>query len=131
MVNGLGNLTARVMKLAETNLEAPVELGDTDTMISARFTNAITEFRFNDALDFIFQRIAKSDAFMTEQEPFKKVKSDGTEVVQEGKENIAELVRQLANIATHLSAVMPITSATILDAIRANKKPENLFPRLA
>ena len=130
MVNGLGNLTARVMKLAESNLDAPVELAHADTLIDLHFTAAITEFRFNDALDYIFQMIAQSDALMTEREPFKKVKSDDAAIVQEGKEDIAELVRQLAKIATHISTVMPSTSKAILNAVASNVKPENLFPRL-
>jgi methionyl-tRNA synthetase len=130
LVNGIGNLTARIMKLAESNLETPVALVHTDTSIDAHYLAAITEFRFNDALDYVFHMIAQSDAHMTEREPFKKVKSEDPATVEEGKRDIAELVRNLAKIAAHLSAIMPETSVAVLDAIARNKKPENLFPRL-
>lgn len=130
MVNGLGNLTARVLKLAESNLEMPIILSEADTLVDASLSSTILTFRFNEALDTVFQMIARSDALMTEREPFKKVKSSDALVVQEGKEDISELVQQLAKIATNLSSMMPSTSSVILRAIAENKKPENLFPRL-
>jgi hypothetical protein len=37
---------------------------------------------------------------------------------------------ELMNIARRLEPFMPDTSKVISDAVKANKKPENLFPRL-
>jgi methionyl-tRNA synthetase len=130
MVNGLGNLVARVMKLAESNLPGKIDFSAHDVAVDPDFTRAIHEFRFNDALDIIFACIAQSDLFMTENEPFKKVKSEDTAIQKEGIENIEHLVRQVAGIAAHLLGVMPKTAETILGAIAANTKPENLFPRI-
>jgi methionyl-tRNA synthetase len=131
LVNGLGNLVARVMKLAEGQFDEPVQLESGDTEIDAEFPSRITEFRFNEAADFIFDMIAECDALMTGREPFKKIKSEAEGVREEGKADIALLVRHLAKIATHLSPLMPETSVKILEAVQENKKPENLFPRLA
>lgn len=130
LVNGLGNLVARVMKLAGDNLAAPIALTDVDTQIAPAFVEALESFRFNEAMDQVFTIIAECDAFMTAHEPFRKVKSDDEAVKEEGREDLTFLVRKLALIATHLTPLMPHTSETIFAAVRANQKPENLFPRL-
>jgi methionyl-tRNA synthetase len=43
---------------------------------------------------------------------------------------IQSAVHDLRDIAIELRSFMPNTSEKILEAIRTNKKPENLFPRL-
>ena len=131
LVNGIGNLTARIMKLAEDHLAEPVTLDASDTTIEDAFIDRIEGFRFNDALDFVFEMISECDSVMTDREPYKKVKSDAEDVVAEGRHDITLLVKHLAKIATHLSPAMPGTSELILQAIQENKKPINLFPRLS
>jgi len=129
MVNGLGNLVARVMKLSEEYL-SPVELSTDDTMPERLFMDHLESFRFNDAMDHLFEHIARGDQFMTDHEPYKKIKSDDPEVQESARADIERLVRHIAKIAAHLSPVLPSTSVAILTAIKENKKPENLFPRL-
>ena len=125
LVNGLGNLVARVMKLAEAYLE-PVKLRPEDTSIESAFFEKIEAFRFNDAMDLVWEHVAKGDAYMTTEEPYKKIKSEP----DEAKRVIGKLVRHLAKLATHLEPAMPATAEIILNAVRLNKKPENLFPRI-
>lgn len=129
LVNGLGNLVARVMKLAEAHLPAPVSLDDEDTSMEDAFTERVDAYRFHDAMDLIFEHVGKGDEYMTSEEPYKKVKDEATKA--EALLAIDRLVRHLAKVATHLAPMMPATSAAILGAVRENKKPENLFPRLA
>lgn len=128
LVNGLGNLVARVMKLAEAHL-SPIQLTQEETSIDAVFTEKIDAFAFNEAMDFVFELIAKSDEYMTIKEPFKKVKDESTKAA--GIADIEKLVGHVAKIATHLAPLMPATSKAILEAVRSNTKPENLFPRLS
>ena len=128
LVNGLGNLVARVMKLAEEHLSAPVGIADTDIRTGEEFAEKIDSFKFNEAMDHIFEIVSKGDEFMTEREPYKKIKVE--ETTEEAKADIETLVKQLACIAAHLEAFMPITAGQIKDAVANNVKPENLFPRL-
>ncbi|MDP3403033.1 MAG: methionine--tRNA ligase, partial [bacterium] len=123
LVNGLGNLVARVMKLAEDNLTGPVQLQKGDMDIDAAFMSALDEFRFNDAIDYVFAIIGECDAYMTNKEPYKKVKSPDDGIANEGREDILFLVRKLALIGTHLAPIMPATSETILNAVQSNLKP--------
>lgn len=129
LTNGLGNLVARVMKLAEEHLPHPIP-ADVDEKIEHSFFDSIEAFRFNEAMDFIFEKVAAADAFMTEHTPYKGIKSTDVAAQETARKDIDHLVRELASIAAHLAPAMPRTAATILAAVRANKKPKNLFPRL-
>lgn len=125
LVNGLGNLVARVMKLAETHLDGPIDT-PTVAQLPVEYVDALERFDFNGALDYIWKRIAHADARMTNEEPFKVVKENP----EEGKRIIAELVAELYWVGSLLNPVMPATSDAIKRAVASNAKPENLFPRL-
>lgn len=126
LVNGLGNLVARVMKLAEEHLPTPVALGD--VAVEPAFLEKLESFSFNEAMDLVWGHIAKGDEYMTEHEPYKKVKDESTKAA--GVADIEKLVQHLAKLVVHLEIVMPQTAASIRMAIVENKKPANLFPRL-
>ncbi len=123
LVNGLGNLVARVMKLVESNLDAYVPADSTpDT------AESLEDFNFQQAMDSIWASIQKLDQKITETEPFKVIKVDEIK----GKALLDELRVELLVIARKLKPFMPITSDAIHDAIVVtNTKPENLFPRLS
>jgi len=128
LVNGLGNLVARVMKLAEEHLAGPVTLSGEDQALEDAFTERINAFRFNEAMDLVWEHVAKGDAYMTEKEPYKKVKNEETKA--EAIVDLEKLTRHIAKVAVHLAPLMPATSTAILAAVATNTKPENLFPRL-
>ncbi len=130
LTNGLGNLVARVMKLAEEHLPHAIELSLDDEKLDEVFFEKVNAFRFNEAMDLIFAKIGAADAFMTEHAPYKGIKSGDTVERETARNDIEELVHRLANIATHLVPAMPRTAAAIASAVRKNSKPENLFPRL-
>lgn len=130
LTNGLGNLVARVMKLAEAYLSSPVVLANADVEIGPAFLESINAFRLNEAMDFVFAKVAAADVFMTERAPYSKIKSDDVSTQESARADIEHLVRELARIASHLTTAMPRTAAIIAEAIRSNKKPDNLFPRL-
>jgi methionyl-tRNA synthetase len=125
LTNGLGNLVARVMKLAETHLTEPVAQS-ARTAFPKEYIDALSEFRFDHALDYVFARIQAADERITSEEPFKVVKVDE----ERGTAIIGELVTELYWIARLLNPFMPATNEAIQTAVLENKKPENLFPRL-
>lgn len=125
LVNGLGNLVARVMKLAEQYLETPVGRPEASPFPN-EYWKMLDEFEFNHALDAVWLRLQAADERITEEEPFKLVKTD----LEEGRRVIYELTTEVYWIARLLNPFMPATSELIKAAVLANKKPENLFPRL-
>lgn len=120
LTNGLGNLVARVMKLAETYHPETILFTEPDT------PSFVEDFKFNQALDAIWAEIRACDDFITAKEPFNLVKTN----LEEGKKVIGEAVNRLQKVAFMLKPFMPNTAEKIRIAIEENKKPENLFPRL-
>jgi methionyl-tRNA synthetase len=125
LVNGLGNLVARVLKLTETHIPELV-VGRYESS-SDELEQAIKLFEFNKCADLIWARIQRLDEKITREEPFKVVKSDP----EKGKAMIAELVAEVYDLSFDLRPLMPATAEVIQRAIVAVKKPENLFPRLS
>lgn len=130
LTNGLGNLVARVMKLAQVHLPQPITIPEEDTKLSGEFIQYLETFRFNEAMDYVFSIVAEADGFMATHKPYKTIKSEKELERAKGRADIELLVRELARIAANLAPVMPHTAAIIASAIRENKKPDNLFPRL-
>lgn len=123
LANGLGNLASRVMTLAQTHLPEPVKVEFTP--YPDEFTSALERFEINKAAEYIWGRIAALDQRIAQDAPFKVVKEDA----DRGRAMITELVKELAAIDLMLEPFMPDTSKKIIEAILANKKPDNLFPR--
>ena len=124
LANGLGNLAARIMTLAEKHLPAAIAKPEKSTL-PKEYTEAIERFEFHKALEYAWQRIAALDQKITETAPFKVVKENP----EAGRVLIAECATELYKIAWLLHVFMPETNAAIKAAILANKKPANLFPR--
>jgi methionyl-tRNA synthetase len=112
------------MKLAEEHLSEAVSIES----IPSTHLELIKTFKFNEAMDAIFQMVSEMDEFMNLHEPYKKIKDPAT--ADEARADIQKLVQGLGRVAVELQWAMPTTSEQILAAIRENKKPENLFPRI-
>ena len=125
LVNGLGNLVARIMKLAEANLESAVARPESGSF-PEEYWAALDAFEFNGVVDMVWSRIQALDERIAKEEPFKLVKSDP----EAGKRAIAELATELYVIGRLLAPLMPKTGEHIKAAVLANEKPENMFPRL-
>jgi len=121
LVNGLGNLTARIMKMCEQHLAVEqFEPLDPTTLAAPDMIN------FQAAMDHMWSLIGRLDERITETEPFKLVKTDP----EAAKQILRELRSDLLHIGRLLLPCMPDTSAAIRAAVRANQKPDNLFTRL-
>jgi methionyl-tRNA synthetase len=123
LANGLGNMASRVMTLAETHLDAgtrPDAAG-----FPKEYTEAMDKFEINRAVEYVWSRVAALDQRITAEAPFKLVKTDP----EAAKKIIFELTQELYLIVRMLYPVMPETNRILKEAIVANKKPENLFPR--
>lgn len=117
LANGIGNLTSRIMKMAETNLSEPVSLPEKS--IPESWLSAMENFDIKRAADIAFEEAKKMDERITETEPFKLVKTDP----EKGKAIISELVVRLYTVARMLRPLLPETSQKIKDCIKENKVP--------
>ena len=123
LANGLGNLVARIMKLAETHLEEPIKISKP---APPRYAKALEAYEFNLAMDMIWAEIADLDKQIALDQPFVMVREDS----EQGKALISELVEKLYWIGEMLQPFMPATSELIKEVIKSNKMPRSLFPRL-
>jgi len=123
LANGLGNLVARVMKMAEEHLDSAPDIPTSSDF--GMFKGYIEQFEFQKAMDVIWERIGALDTKITETAPFKLIKENP----EEGKKLITELVIELYTIGCILSPVLPDTNEKIKATIKANKMPVTLFPR--
>ncbi len=124
LANGLGNLVARVMKMAEDNLEVPVEISEIRPI--PKVNERTENFEFNSALDAIWSYVSDLDELIQEKQPFKVVKENKIQ----GQKQITYLVQEIMRIAKELEPFMPETAEKIKEAVRTNKKPETLFQRI-
>ncbi len=127
LANGLGNFTARVMKLATTHLTEPMQLRDEDKAFDSRVGEAIEQFAFNRAMDIIFEYIGEGDAYMQEHQPYRTIKSPETH--SKAILDIEFLTRRLFKIATQLTPFMPATAELIRNAVSLHHMPPALFLR--
>lgn len=123
LVNGIGNLLSRVMKMAVTyGVESSVVTGGDRLNIDKEMSN----FELKKVLDNVWAQISITDSFIQKEEPFKKIKTNE----EEAKNDIKNLMNELQVFALILKPFMPETSAKIIKCIKENKMPETpLFPR--
>lgn len=125
LVNGLGNLTSRVLTMSENynvRYDGPLDLASQGRVDTATLQN----FEFNKYVDEVWKMIQSADGYIQKEEPFKKVKVDKDGATKD----VQYLLGELIVIAELIQPVMPETGDKIKQAIKENKKPnEPLFPR--
>lgn len=127
LANGLGNLAARIMQLAQTHMpaESLAKEGLKAASFPKEYTDSLEKFEIHRATDFVWSKIKELDEEITKTEPFKVVKENS----EAGKKLILNVTAKLLQIAYLLRPFLPQTSEKIEKAVRSNKKPEMLFPR--
>lgn len=124
LANGLGNLVARVAKLA-SNAKWPMLNAKYEKLHEDNYKNALEGFRFHDALAFIWEKIKSTDKYIDEHEPW-KLSGDALKKVLEKATN------DIVKIATFLQPFLPQTSQKILNQFKGPtiKSQPPLFPRI-
>ncbi len=134
LANGLGNLVARIMKMAESYLTEPVTLKEPNLDYDVAHPSLVGGYTDTQlAIDDIwvsnvmpYPGINAVDAYIEQTKPYKLIKENPAEA----QAIVIKLVQYLGNIALRLQPFMPDTASKILSAIVENKKPETLFARL-
>lgn len=134
LANGLGNLVARVSKLCETSgfkemaNEKSVHMID----IADEYQKAMEEYRFNDALSLVFQKISKLDKYINEEKPWELLKVSTNHKGRELSAILGHAVDQIVEIAILIAPFMPKTSEKIQKQFTKEeiKSEAALFPRI-
>lgn len=121
LANGLGNLVARVAGMARgRKFEAQEEKG----VIRLEVKEELEQYRFDVAMEKIWERIRLADQYISENEVWRK----------EGEEKqrlLNHLVEEVRQIGVDLQPFMPKTAELILSCYRGGEIEKiNLFKRL-
>lgn len=121
LANGLGNLVARITKLSENlELTAPEYTLKFDPTI----VDKLNEYKFNEAIDIIWQHISVIDRQINDQKPWGLSPEKASKV-------LLDLISGVRNIAYNLQPFMPSTAEKILNQFSGPiKSGPALFPRL-
>lgn len=122
LVNGVGNLTARVAAMVEkSGFEFVVE----KTNIDSEVIGLVEKYRFSDAIGVVWKSIKKADLLINEKQVWA---IEG----EEQKNILSELVKTIRQIATDLEPFMPETAKKISDQYNNEKikKADHLFGRI-
>lgn len=120
LANGLGNLVARVAGLSEGMTFVAAKA----LVLSQDISTALEHYRFDQAMEAIWQRIAQSNQSISEQVVWKLVG-------EEKHAALIKLVETIRQIGVDLSPFMPQTAEKITNLFGGTTiVKENLFPRL-
>ncbi|MBI5464990.1 class I tRNA ligase family protein, partial [Candidatus Gottesmanbacteria bacterium] len=125
LANGLGNLVARVAKLASQALGLRGSNDLYHCSENKKYRLALEEYRFNDGLAFIWEKVTEANKQIDEAQPWNL----------EGKELehfLVKIINQILEIASLLQPFLPETAEKIQKQFAGPKiKSEKpLFPRI-
>jgi len=129
LANGLGNLIARVSKLCENaNYKQLVSKKSHVMTVTDDYKKAMSEYKFNEALNLVWEKITKLDKFINEEKPWEMQKTNNSSL----KDVLAHAVDQISEIAILLKPFLPETAEKIEEQFsQAEIKPQaSLFPRI-
>lgn len=129
LVNGLGNLTSRILTMVE-NYGVEYVLNDKEKTWNdpefEEYKDMIRSYEFQSALNWLWEGVDGLDQFIASEEPFKKIKTDE----DQARQDVAYAALRLYDIAVLLEPVMPETGSRLIGLITDAKKPsEPLFER--
>lgn len=124
LANGLGNLVSRVAKLANNTTYHVSHITYHD-IYKDEFKSALDEYRFNDALAIIWEKIKETDKYINDTKPWTLKGNKLTEV-------LTKAITSINTLAVMLQPFLPETAEIILTQFNGPnitvQKP--LFPRI-
>jgi methionyl-tRNA synthetase len=132
LANGLGNLVARVAKMAESTDGYYYEKNS--KVINSLFNDVETEllkYRFDNALSIIWGTIKGTDEYLSRERPWTKDLSDENQKLSKFV-NLTTAIENILEVAYCLKPFLPETAEKIEKQFKGPKiKAESpLFPRL-
>lgn len=124
LANGLGNLVARVAKLAQ-GMSFPLSAVSYQQVSKGAYKKALEEYRFNDALAAVWELVKDADKYIDKNEPWKLTGKKLHSVLEQA-------IQQIIKIATLLQPFLPETAEKILGQFKGPTitPQKSLFPRI-
>jgi len=126
LANGLGNLVARTSNLLEKNdIEIDIKQSS-DAKLKKDFDTKMFEYKFNEALEVLWNKLRECDEILTKTQPWKL--EDKNEI----KKILEPIAQNILNVANLLVPFTPELAEKIIKQFSEKKiiKGEPLFPRI-
>jgi methionyl-tRNA synthetase len=132
LANDLGNLASRTIAMVRRYRDGMVPATEGDGLTDGaeeEVARAMDGFRISDALDAIWLRVRRLNAYVEEQAPWKLAKEEGRE--QDLDRALATLVQGLRELAKLLAPFMPEAMDKLAAAVEGSELEalEPLFPK--
>ena len=137
LANGLGNLVSRVTGLIEQNeieIKSKVKSSASakataDRRQSKVFEKFISNYQFDQALKYIWEKIAGLDSYISKEEPWALAKAGKKEKLEKV---LGKAAQGILEVAVLLEPFLPETSRKVREILTAKeiKKAAPMFPRL-
>lgn len=131
LANGLGNLISRTAKLCESahfTEMSSIKKSSAHLIEVEEYSQALAEYRFHDALKFVWDKITELNKYIDSEKPWNLVKQDDRRV----KDVLAHMVDGLQEIGALLEPFLPETAEYMEKQFQGPdivaQKP--LFPRV-
>jgi methionyl-tRNA synthetase len=135
LANGLGNLVARVAKLCETANFKQSSSENNHHVIngSEEYKKLLSEYRFNEVLSLIWEKITKVDRYINEEKPWELLKTPAGNLKHPINAILEHAVDEIEEIAQALEPFLPETAKKIKTQFTKSeiKSSAPLFPRIA
>jgi len=138
LANGLGNLVARVITMAEkvkiqnSKFKITIQNSKLKKEIETtwrKYKKALNEFKFNEALITTWELISFCDRYIEKEKPWELLTNNKQQTTNnKQQEVISNLLYAISDIAEMLKPFLPETSERIFNQLK-NQKSEILFPR--
>jgi len=131
LANGLGNLVSRLAKLCENSnhTQTGSEKRSSSHIIEIElYSKALSEYRFNEALNFVWKKIEDLNHFIDQEKPWDLIKNNNPKI----KNVLSHGIDQIQEIAALLEPFLPETAKKIESQFKGPKIVSNpsLFPRI-
>jgi len=123
LANGLGNLVSRAIKLSQQNEK--LRLTNDESKSNDELEKILAEYRIADGLEFIWKKVREANQYVDETKPWELSQTDEAKF----QEVMANLLQQIAMIASLLRPFLPSTAEKIETALKTGKV-EPLFQRI-
>ncbi|HUD04373.1 MAG TPA: methionine--tRNA ligase [Patescibacteria group bacterium] len=134
LANGLGNLISRVAKLCETAnfKQSPSENNHHVITDFEEYQKLLSEYRFNEALSLVWEKITKVDRYINEEKPWELLKTPAGNLKHPINAILEHAVDEIEEIGELLEPFLPETAAKIKAQFTTAeiKSSTPLFPRI-
>lgn len=121
LANGIGNLLARVLKLAQlSGQEIELRTNELEEKINQtwqRYYQLFETYKFNEVLAVVGELVKTGDEYLNQKKPWEWLRTDAESAKREIENSLSSLIILLANLAWLYAPFMPDTSEKILIAL--------------